>query len=147
MMTRMRQMTKGMFVLVGVAFIGLIVFEWGADIRGGGPSTTVGKVNGSELSYSEFNNYYQQTYQNISAQPQGKIDDSQLSLIREQVWNEFIQRTLFTEQMDNLNISVSDSAVPPRGRPLFPRRRSRSSWGTCRYTSRLTLPENGLHIA
>lgn len=111
MMTRMRQMTKGMFVLVGVAFIGLIVFEWGADIRGGGPDTTIGEVNGVKLSYNDFNKYYQQLYQNASAQSDGKIDESRLSFIKNQVWDEFIQRTLYQEQIDKLNIAVSDSEV------------------------------------
>lgn len=111
MMTRMRQMTKSMFVLVGLAFIGLIVFEWGADFSGGGPDTTVGVVNGTKLSYSEFNNYYQQLYQNVSTQSQGKVDESQLSDVRNQVWENFIQRTLLQEQMEDLNISVSDSEI------------------------------------
>lgn len=107
----MRQMTKSMFILVGVAFIGLIVFEWGADIRGGGPDTTVGEVNGVKLSYSDFTKYYQQLYQNASAQSGGKIDDSRLSVIKNQVWEEFVQRTLYQEQIEKLNIAVSDSEV------------------------------------
>lgn len=107
----MRHMTKSMFILVGAAFIGLIVFQWGADFKGGGPSTTVGEVNGNILSYNDFNNYYQQMYKNISAQQNGKVDDNRLSQIRDQVWEEFIRRTLYQEQIDKLNISVSDSEI------------------------------------
>jgi parvulin-like peptidyl-prolyl isomerase len=111
MMTRMRQMTKIIYVIVGLAFIGLIVFEWGADYSGGGPDTTVGVVNGKKLSFDEFNDNYRQLYQNERARTGDNIDESRLNFIKDQVWEQFIQRTLFSEQMEKLNIAVTDSEV------------------------------------
>ncbi len=111
MMTQMRQMSKVIFVIVGLAFIALIVFEWGA---GGpsGPDSTVGEVNGNKLSYNEYNELYKQLYQNErAAQPTGQIDERRLELIKNQVWEQFIQRTLLKEEMDKLNIAVTDSEV------------------------------------
>jgi peptidyl-prolyl cis-trans isomerase D len=111
MMTQMRQMSKAIFVIVGLAFIGLIVFEWGAG-GAGGPDSTVGKVNGQKLSFNEYNELYKQLYENErAAKPDGQIDDRQLEQLKNQVWEQFIQRVLLTEQMENLNIAVTDSEV------------------------------------
>ena len=111
MMTRMRQMSKFMFIFVGLAFIGLIVFEWGADYSRGSVDNSIGAVNGEKLSYAEFNELYKQLYQNEKARKQGELDERTLEILRNQVWEQFIQRVLFKEQMDKLNISVTDSEV------------------------------------
>lgn len=111
MMTRMRQMSKFMFIFVGMAFIGLIVFEWGADYSRGSVDNSIGAVNGEKLSYAEFNELYKQMYQNERARKQGELDERTLEQIRNQVWEQFIQRVLFKEQMEKLNISVTDSEV------------------------------------
>ena len=111
MMTRMRQMRKVMFVFVGLAFIALIVFEWGADYSAGSVDNSVGEVNGEKLSYTEFNELYKQLYQNERARLQGELDENTLERLRSQVWEQYIQRVLFQEQMEKLNISVTDSEV------------------------------------
>lgn len=111
MMTKMRQMSKTIFVLVAAAFIALIVFEWGADYSGGGPDLTVGEVNGQTLSYTQFNDMYQNMYQNERGRQQGEIDENTLDRLREQVWEQFIQATLLKEQMDKLDIAVTDSEI------------------------------------
>jgi len=111
MMTRMRQMSKVMFVFVGLAFIALIVFEWGADYSAGSVDNSVGEVNGEKLSYNEFNELYKQLYQNEKARIQSDLNEDVLERLRSQVWEQFIQRKLFQEQMAKLNISVTDSEV------------------------------------
>jgi len=111
MMTRMRQMSKVMFIFVGLAFLALIVFEWGADYSAGSVDNSVGEVNGEKLSYTDFNELYKQLYQNEKARSQGDLNENVLSTLRSQVWDQFIQRTLFQEQMKKLNIAVTDSEV------------------------------------
>ena len=118
MMTRMRQMSKVMFIFVGLAFIALIVFEWGADYSAGGTDNSVGEVNGEKLSYNEFNELYKQVYQNEKARSQGELDDNTLERIRGQVWEQFIQRILFQEQMEKATGTMLDLAtwMPEEGR-------------------------------
>ncbi|MCB0280940.1 MAG: SurA N-terminal domain-containing protein [Calditrichae bacterium] len=111
MMTQMRQMSKAVFIIIAVAFIGLIVFEWGADVGRGGADTTVGEVNGRKLSYNEFNDMYQNVYQNERARTQGEIDERTLDALRNRVWDQFVQSTLLQEEMDKLNIAVTDSEI------------------------------------
>jgi peptidyl-prolyl cis-trans isomerase D len=56
MMTKIRERSLWIFVLMIVAFIALIVFEWGMDASGGGRanSNTIGKVYGVEISYQQY---------------------------------------------------------------------------------------------
>ena len=113
MMTKLREFSKILIIIVAVSFIGLMVFEWGADYSGRSRvQDTVGKVNGNELNYERFNKRYQELYQNHRTRTgQREFDENTLQQIRNQVWEEFIRVTLFEEQMKNLGISVTDSEI------------------------------------
>lgn len=114
MMTKLREFSKVFIIIVAASFIGLMVFEWGANYSGkrSQAQTMVGSVNGHELNYSMFMELYQQLYENQRARMgDTNMDDNQLQMLKDQVWEQFIQRTLFQEEMDKLGISVSDSEI------------------------------------
>ena len=113
MMTKMREFSKIFIIMVAVAFIALMVFEWGANYTSQSRRRdVVGEVNGKKLTYSEFNKLFQQVYQEEKART-GKesFSDDDLQKLRDQVWERFIQQTLFEEEMKRLGIAVSDSEV------------------------------------
>ena len=111
MMTKMRQMSKMIFWIVGLAFIALIVFEWGADVNRGGGDTTLGEVNGQKLSIQEFNDLYRAALENERARTKGELSELRSQQIRDQVWEQFVQRVLLREEMEKLHIAVSDSEI------------------------------------
>ena len=111
MMTKMRQMSKAVFLIIAAAFIGLIVFEWGADVSRGSKDMTVGEVNGQKLSYTDFNEMYQNVYQNERARNNGELNERTLDGLRDRVWEQFVQSTLLKEEMEKLHISVTDSEI------------------------------------
>ena len=114
MMTKLREFSKVFIIIVAASFIGLMVFEWGADYSGkrSQAPNVVGSVNGNKLSYSVFSELYQQLYENQRARMgDTNMDENQLKMLRDQVWEQFIQRTLFQEEMEKLGISVSDSEI------------------------------------
>ena len=114
MMTKLREFSKIFIIIVVVSFVGLMVFEWGADFSGSRSQAQamVGSVNGHELTYSMFSELYQQLYENQRARTDdASLDENQLKMLRDQVWEQFIQRTLFEEEMEKLGISVSDSEI------------------------------------
>ncbi|MBD3223082.1 MAG: hypothetical protein GF313_00015 [Caldithrix sp.] len=114
MMTKLREFSKVFIIIVVLSFIGLMVFEWGANYGGRQKeNNVVGKVNGTELTYQEFSQLYQQLYQNQRARAGENVQftESDLQQIRDQVWEQFIQRTLFKSQMEKLGIAVSDSEI------------------------------------
>jgi peptidyl-prolyl cis-trans isomerase D len=112
MISKMREYTKIFVIIVALAFIGLLVFEWGMDYSGSSNrSTIIGSVNGEELSYQEWQQLYSQLINAEKQRSQGELDEERLLAVRGQVWDQFVQRILFSEEMDRLDIAVSDSEI------------------------------------
>lgn len=112
MMTKLREFSAIFLWILVFAFLGLMVFEWGMDFTGmnrGAPD--VGVVNGEKLTYEMFSELYQQAYQNEKARQDKDLDENAMRNLRNQVWEQFVQRVLFKEEMERLNIAVSDSEI------------------------------------
>jgi parvulin-like peptidyl-prolyl isomerase len=113
MMTKLRQFSKFFIILIAVLFIGMMVFDWGADItglkRGDDP---VGMINDQKVSYTKFTEMYQQLYEEQRARnTEGEITEENMQQLRDATWERFIQKTLLEDQMEKLGITVSDSEV------------------------------------
>jgi len=112
MMTKLREYSKIFIIIVALSFIGLMVFEWGMDYTGlSSRQNVVGVVNGEELTYEMFSDMYQQLYQNERQRRDVELNDSQLENLRSQVWDQFVQRVIFQEEIDRLGIAVTDSEI------------------------------------
>jgi parvulin-like peptidyl-prolyl isomerase len=112
MMTKLREYSKIFIIIVALSFIGLMVFEWGMDYTGiSSRRNVVGEVNGKELTYERFSELYQQLYQSERARREQEMTEGQLENLRKQVWDNFVQRILFQEEMDKLEIAVTDSEI------------------------------------
>ncbi len=113
MMTKLREYSKIGIVILALAFIGLMVFDWGMDYLGlKQRSNIIGKVNGKKLTYEMFSDQYQQIYQaERQRNSEQELQDEQLETIRQQVWEQFVQKVLFEEEIKKLNITVSDSEI------------------------------------
>ena len=112
MMTKMREMTFVFIWILVIAFVGLMVLEWGMDITGlKSQSNIVGKINGTKVTIQEFQeavqNYYLQERERTGQEP----DEEQLNQIRDQVWDQYIQRVLFSREIEKRNIKVTDQEV------------------------------------
>ena len=112
MMTKLREYSKIFIIIVALSFIGLMVFEWGMDYTGiSSRQNVVGEVNGKELTYERFSELYQQLYQSERSRREQELKEGQLENLRKQVWDNFVQRILFQEEMDKLKIAVTDSEI------------------------------------
>lgn len=75
-------------------------------------STTVGKVNGEELDYSDYQRRIQDAENGFRQQmPNGNIDEQTRQYIREQVWNQFLNEQIMDAQYKKLGIAVTDAEV------------------------------------
>ena len=56
MMGKMRDMTKWILYILILAFVGLMVIEWGADYSGlmQQQQSVVGEINGEEVSLQQY---------------------------------------------------------------------------------------------
>jgi peptidyl-prolyl cis-trans isomerase D len=115
MMRDLREKTKWVMIIVALAFVGLMVFEWGMDISG----TTVaeqtgelGRVNGEPIPYASYSLAYQQLYE----QARGRVGTDQLT--REQIreiedaaFNEVVNEILLRQELRRRGIRVSNAEI------------------------------------
>ncbi len=112
MMSKMREYSKIFIIIVALSFIGLMVFEWGMDYSGMGQrQNIVGSVNGRELTYDMFTDMFQNLYQAERSRSDQELTESQVANLRSMVWDRFVQQVLLEEEMERLNITVSDSEI------------------------------------
>ncbi len=113
-MNKMRDNMPYIIVFLIIAFVGLIVFEWGMSYTGsrGGDRSVFGKVNGEEITYQQYEQALQQQLETMRQQNGGKdVDDAALEQLKEQVWNSLVQQTLTKQEIARLGIKVSDSEI------------------------------------
>ena len=62
----MREKTKVIIVVVAIAFVGLMVLEWGMDLSGRSSAELsggeIGRVNGEPITYEQWASVYQSLY-------------------------------------------------------------------------------------
>ena len=113
MLSQMRSATfiKAMMIIVAVSFVGLMVFEWGADFSSRGFAAVgdnVGSVNGQDISIKQFEAEVQNDLQQAKARGN---QDPEVSQIISQTWERVVTQTLFGQQIEKYGIAVSDAEV------------------------------------
>ncbi len=117
MMQVLRDNTKIIIWILVIAFVGTIVFAWGMDItgaRGGGgnPGNVVGTVNGREIPLANFGMAADQKIEEQRQQnPDKEFTESDYRQARRQAWNEFVNSLLQQEQIERLNIQLTDAEL------------------------------------
>ncbi|MGQ9805483.1 MAG: peptidylprolyl isomerase [Chlorobiales bacterium] len=112
-MNKMRESAKWLFIVLIVAFVITIVFEWGMDFTGlQSRPNEIGRVDGKPITLKEYERLYKAYVDNYRQQSQGaEIDDALDARIRDQVWNDLIERELLTKEYEKQGITVSDQEI------------------------------------
>ncbi|NTW52409.1 MAG: peptidylprolyl isomerase [Chlorobiaceae bacterium] len=112
-MSKMRDKTHILLIIVSASFLGLIVFEWGMNFTGPTKKAGLaGKVNGRPVTtvqydeiYNGLNEQYRRTNPGAEITPQVEIG------FREQAWNVSVDQALVEEMFEKYGIKVQDSEV------------------------------------
>jgi len=112
-MRQMRENTKWIMVVVAVAFVGLMVFQWGMDITGrsSGSLGEIGQVNGDPVQYEEYMNTYRRLFdltQNQQAEPISSLQNRQ---IEDAAWDQLVDQLLIRQELRRRGIDVTDEEV------------------------------------
>jgi peptidyl-prolyl cis-trans isomerase D len=113
-MTRMRDSMPVILFSLLIAFLLLIVLEWGMDIRGvrgGGHAEVVGTIDGKKIAYRDFEEAVRNVSENQRAQTNADLDDTQLKQIRDQVWQTMVTQQLVEQEIKRLGITVTDQEI------------------------------------
>ena len=91
--------------LVGIAIIAFILGDLTKNNRG---IPDMGKVNGETMSRQRFDELVERAENNYKMQQQvAQVPSEMQSRIRESVWGEFVEETLFEEQAKKLGLQVT----------------------------------------
>lgn len=91
--------------LVGIAIIAFILGDLTKNNRG---IPDMGKVNGETMSRQRFDELVERAENNYKMQQQvAQVPSEMQSRIRESVWSEFVEETLFEEQAKELGLQVT----------------------------------------
>ena len=114
MMRSMRQMSKYIFYVLAIAFIGWLVFDVGMGITGrstGATGDVVLKVNGQEVHYAQWQQVYQSAYDQARRQSTGQLTREDEQELQDRVADQLIQTVLLHQAYDKLGITVSDDEI------------------------------------
>ena len=112
-MNKLRDKMPIIIIIVIIAFLATIVFEWGMNLMGMNEGNAVfAKINGEEVTYQQFESMVEQQANQMRQQNQGKdIDDATFQQIRDQVWNALLTQTITKQAIKKYGITVTDKEV------------------------------------
>jgi peptidyl-prolyl cis-trans isomerase D len=113
MMQDLREKTKIIMIVVALAFVGLMVFEWGMDISGtsvGAQTGELGRVNGEPISQQAFmlaqqelTQQAQQSGRQLTPEERREIDDA--------AFNQVVNDILIGQELRRRGIQASNAEI------------------------------------
>jgi peptidyl-prolyl cis-trans isomerase D len=114
MMKELRDKTKWIMLVVALAFVGLMVFEWGMDISGqtaGQQTGALGEVDGRPIQLAAYNEVYQDLYQRMQQQAGTQLSREQIRQIEEMAWEQVVGQMLLQREMERRGIRVTNAEI------------------------------------
>jgi peptidyl-prolyl cis-trans isomerase D len=114
MLRAMRRNTKWIMLIVALAFVGLMVFQWGMDISGSSSPQLVGevgRVNGTTINYQVWTRTYRNVADQARLQKGSALNDLEIDYVEEQAWNQLVTRILIDQELRRRGIEVTDEEV------------------------------------
>jgi len=124
-MEKLRQGMPAFIIIMVLAFIALIIFEWGDARSGRGGSLrssthSVGDVNGIPIDYVEYQTLVDTAIsQQRAMNPDADVDQDR---VRDGIWNQLVDQRLIESAAEKMGIFISDQQLdesllynPPMG--------------------------------
>jgi peptidyl-prolyl cis-trans isomerase D len=114
-MRKLREHTKWIMLLTALAFVGLMVFEWGMDASGRSSAAAsggeIGRVNGESISYEEFLTRYRALYEQQQQQRDEPISTAENREIEEAAWDQVVMDRLIRQELRRRGIRVTPAEI------------------------------------
>ncbi len=113
MMRQMRENTKWIMLVTALAFVGLMVFQWGMDITGrrGLSIGEIGSVNGTPVMYDSFNQTYRALFDQMAASQEAPVTSQQIRDIEDAAWDQVVDQVLLRQELRRRGILVTDDEL------------------------------------
>jgi len=112
-MNRMRDKMPLILIIVVIAFLGTIIFDWGMNYLGlSRGQIDFAVINGQKVEYKEYmEELNNQIKGYLERNNKKEIDERTLQQLKEQVWQGMVQRILIEQEIDRLGIKVSEEEI------------------------------------
>jgi peptidyl-prolyl cis-trans isomerase D len=115
MMQDLREKTKIIMIVVAVAFVALMVFEWGMDISGQSAAVQtgeLGRVNGQPIPYQAYATAYQELYQRAQQQTGGEpLSREQVRELEDAAFDRVVNDILLSQEMERRGIEATAAEI------------------------------------
>lgn len=115
MMQDLRENTKIIMIVVAVAFVALMVFEWGMDISGQSAAVQtgeLGRVNGQPIPYQAYSLAYQELYQQAQQQAEGQpLTREQIRQLEDAAFTRVVNDILLAQEMGRRGIAATEAEI------------------------------------
>ena len=111
LMRQMRQNTKIIMLVTALAFVALMVFQWGMDVTGRTVSGTLGRVGRRTVTVLEWQNTYRSLYDQRSQSQEQPISTQQNREIEDEAWAQVVDQILIQRELSRRAIRVSDNEI------------------------------------
>ena len=112
LMERMRGYTKFFLIILVLAFVGTIIFDWGMDYVGmKQKSNVIATVNGMDISIDQFSRTYQFEIDNYRQRAGTDPEDNQLDFIRDQVYESLVRDALLQQEINERGLQASEKEI------------------------------------
>ena len=113
MMRQMREATKPIMLFTAIAFVALMVFQWGMDITGqsGGGLGEIGSVNGDPVMYESYMAAYRQLYDQVQRSQEELVSSQQNKEIEDAAFDEVVTQLLIIQELDRRGITVTNREI------------------------------------
>ncbi|NQT25890.1 peptidylprolyl isomerase [candidate division KSB1 bacterium] len=116
MMQTLRNNMRHILTIVLLAFLATIVFSWGMggfkDRQTVAQQGIIGSINGQKIQYQQFALTLEEQ---IAAQKeesgQDAIEDYQVNMIRDRVWDEMVRDVLLSQEVKSMNIQIAPDEI------------------------------------
>lgn len=111
-MANMREYTKVILVILVLAFVGTIIFDWGMDITGLKTRPgVIAEVNGTRITVEMYNRAYSQAIDQFRSSTGIDPTETQLETLRQQAFDQLVQQILLQQALRKTNIEATDQEI------------------------------------
>ncbi len=122
MLQEFRKFSKAFLYIIIAAFVGTIIFAWGADItRSKGQKGVIGEVDGEEINYQDYSKVVDNYYQQASRSSQREITSDEMLQIRNRAWNEMVNSIINKHIYKRLGLTLTNVELAEHMRRFPPK--------------------------
>ncbi|MGD2069007.1 MAG: peptidyl-prolyl cis-trans isomerase [Gemmatimonadota bacterium] len=113
MMRQMRENTKWIMLATALAFVALMVFQWGMDVTGrsAGGLGEIGQVNGTPVMYEVYQSTYRQLSDQAQAASEEPLTTQQLRDLENRAFDQVVNQILISQELQRRGIAVSNEEI------------------------------------